>query len=44
MLNAIFFDLREALMVDSVHQRDHQLAFVRRNDSLIINLPQVENI
>ena len=44
MLNEISFDLRNALVVDSVLQRNNKLAFTRRNDSLIINLPQIADI
>ncbi|MEO6681566.1 MAG: M1 family aminopeptidase [Ginsengibacter sp.] len=39
-LNEISFDLRNQLRVDSVLQRNSHLDFLRRNDSVIIQLPR----
>ena len=43
-LDEISFDLRNALVVDSVLQKSNQLSFARRNDSLIIQLPRTANV
>ena len=43
-LDEISFDLRNALLVDSVLKNNQQLSFLRRNDSLIIQLPGRANV
>lgn len=43
-LKEISFDLRNALLVDSVIQKNKHLPFIRRNDTLIIQLSDISKV